>query len=182
VVRVTTGCMWSGKSAALLAVVRYYLSSPQPIRVEAYVPSTAGVAVIRSRDGSPSLPAKPVEDKDFHDLSFREDHLKYLVVVSECQFLGPGLASFTARHMRSHDVCLLLEGLSYDSDHQPFGPLLEITSWGCPTTTLYACCAVCRGRATHTYHRGPKGAQVQVGDSGYEPRCEPCWLMGRQWA
>lgn len=166
-----TGCMFSGKTTALLRAARLF---PEPARV---LVKHAGdtryrADAIVTHDGD-HLPAHAIADA--RAITELIDEQTHLVVVDEVHFFDDSLADVLAALTRC-GIGVVAAGLRLGCWGQSFPSIERLVELSDGRRELKARCARCGQSADRTQRTTPIVAGRLVGGAeSYEPRCTECW-------
>ena len=175
---VITGCMFSGKTTALLAAYdecsasKMLINHASDVRYSATADATTHDRRTRAA-------------RAIHRLRDARAHEEYLsatsVFVDEAQFF-PDLGEFVTRMVREDAKHVTIAGLHSDFKRTKFGQVLDLVPIAAHVTFLYARCARCGARAAFSELR-EDAARAHVGDEeahvgrdeAFVAKCEEHW-------
>lgn len=169
---VIRGCMFSGKSDALIA------------RVEEARRAGRHVAVFKHASDNRYDPADVVTHDQRHLAAAPIERAAELatdatdadvIAVDEAHFFDAGLPA-VCRQLADDGKRVILAGLDRDAWGLPFGPMPRLAELADEITTTTAICAVCGATACRTQRITPIGESMIGGEGDYEPRCEKCFV------
>ncbi len=166
------GCMFSGKSEALLA--RLADAEGQGLATAAFK------HVLDDRydreeivtHGGARRPALPITDVSRLARLAGEAQV---IAIDEAQFFEPALVE-ACLDLVARGRTVLVAGLDRDSWGEPFGPMPALAAVADRITRTEARCAVCGAPATRTQRLAPVCSTNMIGGAeSYEPRCTTCF-------
>ena len=181
-IEVITGAMQSGKSKLLIERLNWYES--RGYKVYAFKPSCDTrwkKEYIVSRAGTEFKCTLLNEDKlkQFRELliDILENQDKVVIAIDEIQFIGDRYIVDLIKEISSYAEAVIVSGLDYDSDQNPFGFTLEIADFADILSVVRGRCKHCfnsHAKAKHTIALFDKTNSIEVGDVGYLPVCDKC--------
>lgn len=171
-VTLVTGCMFSGKTTMLQAVL-----SNQPTGTALAVRHVSDdryrTDAIVSHDGR-AFPAQTI--------SVGADLLRWestpglrLLAIDEVHFLDDSLVDVIDRLAR-RGLSVMMAALDLDSWGRPFVEIERLARRATHHIQRYGLCARCGGVADHTQRLTPiQDGRMVGGSESYEPRCAVCW-------
>jgi len=181
---VITGCMFSGKSSALISKgIAHVIAGNGVIAFKPANDDRYDLDNITTHHGDKFLAYAVPVDNLWDDAN--EVFSKYplgdleinVILIDEAQFFKKSeiLMSINEWNEWAH---VIIAGLSQDSFGKPFGAMPELLSIADNIVCLRAVCSKCKrvNAATKTYRKINNNEQVAVGGIDmYEPRCFGCW-------
>ena len=167
---VLAGCMFAGKTRALLARVRALRDEGHGVWLLKPVLDTRySTTDVVSHDGE-HLPADIVR---LNGTPWPYD--ARIVAIDEAQFLTPEAVPIVLDALRKGTL-VILAGLDLTSKGTPFGAMPTFLSLADSVTKLTARCAVCGERQANRTYRTIESDQIVMvgGAEAYEPRCLAC--------
>lgn len=170
------GCMFAGKSTALIEIARESVKIYGQHRVQVYKPiidTRYALDDIVSHTGE-KMSDIPVSVKAIHiDRPINDPTFYNVIIVDEAQFFSDRVIN---ELMNSSGAKVVFGGLDLDSFGRPFGSMPKILCMADHVTKLVSECVKCHGVATRTYRASKSTETVLIGGSGmFEPRCVSCW-------
>jgi thymidine kinase len=99
-----------------------------------------------------------------------------VVGIDEVQFFDDGIVD-VCMQLADAGIRVIAAGLDQDFLRRPFGPMPALLSVAEEVSKMHAICVRCRGAAQYSQRVAGGNAQVEVGDSSYEPRCRSCYEL-----
>lgn len=168
-IEVISGCMFSGKTEALITQIRR--AEIARLRFQVFKPevdtrySTQAVASHNKSQFPATNVRRAVEILDLV-APFTE-----VVGIDEAQFLDPDITK-VATELADGGRRVILAGLDTDWRGQPFGPMPQLLAIADVIHKQYAICMVCGSPATRTQRMVPAEGQFLLGSTdSYEARC-----------
>lgn len=97
------------------------------------------------------------------------------VYIDEIQFFSNSIVS-TINFLLIDDISVIASGLDKDFQNNDFGSMPQLMRIAQQKIKLFAKCAVCGTKATHTYRTVESEETILVGHhDSYEARCEVCY-------
>lgn len=166
-----TGCMFSGKTTALLRTARLF-AEPARVLVKHAGDTRYRVDAIVAHDGD-HLPAHAIADA--RAITELTDERTHLVVVDEVHFFDDSLADVLAALTRC-GIGVVAAGLDLGCWGQPFPSIERLVGQSDEHRELTGRCARCGQGADRTQRTTPIMDGCLVGGAeSYEPRCIKCW-------
>ncbi len=167
-----TGCMFSGKTSALLARVRHFERSTVVCFKNVIDTLAHSVDCVVSHDGAKS-PAKPITSGG--QVPRHVPRGIRIVAIDEAHFFDDSLVD-AADLLLSRGIDIVMTALDIDSFGEPFGLSARLAECASEHVRLKTACVQCGGPATRTQRLTPIiDGQMVGGRESYEPRCAPCW-------
>jgi len=168
-IEVICGCMFSGKTEALITQVRR--AEIARLRFQVFKPeidtrySTDAVSS-HNKSKFPALGVKSAREILKHVQPFTE-----VVAIDEVQFFDSEIVA-VATELASSGRRVLLAGLDTDWRGEPFGSMPQLLALADAIHKQYAICMVCGAPATRTQRIVPADGQFLLGSTdSYEARC-----------
>lgn len=168
-IEVICGCMFSGKTEALITQIRR--AEIARLRFQVFKPeidtrySTDAVAS-HNKSKFPATNVKSARDILRLVAPFTE-----VVGIDEVQFFDEDLVA-VATELAASGRRVLLAGLDTDWQGLPFGPMPQLLAIADAIHKQYAICMVCGAPATRTQRMVPADSQFLLGSTdSYEARC-----------
>jgi len=174
---VIAGCMFAGKTRALVRRVRMLQEEHQLVHVfKPAIDNRFSVSDIVSHDGTRQRAGiVPTDDEYLTDGPG-------IVCVDEVQFLSSRTVDRLMTLLRTGAVSnAILAGLDLTWRGEPFGQMARLLCLADRITKLQAICACCGAPATRTFLADRsvwEGTVVIGGAEKYEPRCFSCFEDG----
>ncbi len=166
-----TGCMFSGKTTALLRAARLFPEAARVLVKHAGDTRYRTDAIV-THDGD-YLPAHAIADA--RAITELIDEHTHLVVVDEVHFFDDSLADVIAALTRC-GIGAVAAGLELGCWGQPFPSIERLVELSDERLELTDRCARCGQTADRTQRTTPIVAGRLVGGAeSYEPRCIKCW-------
>jgi thymidine kinase len=168
-IEVICGCMFSGKTEALITQIRR--AEIARLRFQVFKPEVdtryaVDAVSSHNKTKSPALSVKNSRDILKHVQPFTE-----IVGIDEAQFFDADIVA-VASELASSGRRVLLAGLDTDWRGQPFGSMPQLLAVADAIHKQYAICMVCGAPATRTQRMVPAEAQFLLGSTdSYEARC-----------
>lgn len=168
---VFTGCMFAGKSEALiLALQREMAEGRKVLAVKPSLDNRYSESEVVSHSGY-RIPALNLDIQ----APFECPPDIEVVGVDEVQFFGPLMVEAITRLLQ-RGVKVLVSGLDLTAKGEPFGVMPQLLCLADTVTKLRATCARCGGSASRSQRTIVSTETVVVGGtSAYEPRCVRCF-------
>lgn len=177
---VVTGPMFSGKTEALIALIKR--AHDAALAIQVFVPASDtrnGVGVVKSHGGldlaALGISAWAVTPDDHWEFGQRIRPRTEVVAIDEAQFFPSSLVD-DVHALLQRNLTVYIAGLDQDYLGRPFGPMPGLLALADHVRKLTAICARCRqDGATLTYRNNPSTDLVLLGASdAYSPMCRPC--------
>ncbi|MDO8629962.1 MAG: hypothetical protein Q7R41_05665 [Phycisphaerales bacterium] len=170
------GCMFSGKTTALLRKVAG-VPAPQVFAVKHSIDLRFAGGAIVSHAGK-AFPAVTVASAaEIVELVVPQTAL---VAIDEAHFFDEGLVD-VVRRLQARGLDVVLASLEPDSWARPFPINESLRTIADECIVKHATCARCGAVADRTQRLTPIiGGQMVVDPSNYEPRCLKCWQPPRE--
>ena len=166
-----TGCMFSGKTTALLRAARLF-AEPARVLVKHAADTRYRIDAIVAHDGD-HLPAHAIADA--RAITELIDEHTHLVVVDEVHFFDDSLADVIAALTRC-GIGVVAAGLDLGCWGQPFPSIDRLREQSDERLVLTARCGRCGRSADRTQRTTPiVDGRLVGGAESYEPRCTDCW-------
>jgi thymidine kinase len=170
------GCMFAGKTTALLAEWKKATVTPSQIVVikpavdKRYEGNTAIVTHTQER-----LPAFPVSHAP--EILTLITPQTNLVLIDELQFFDPQIVAVIQK-LRQLPVTVIGAGLLLDYKKAFFGSMQDLLSISDQAIELFATCEQCGEKAMYTQRKIKSKALISPGGSEqYGPRCAQCYQV-----
>lgn len=170
------GCMFSGKTTALLTLV----DAAEPGQAAVFKPllDTRYSANAVVSHGGKSCPATVIASPG--EILEKLPSNAATVAVDEVHFFDIHLAP-VAEALRDKGIDVILTALDLDSWGRPFPAVERLAAVADTRGALRATCARCGAEANHTQRTTPiEGGNMVGGAESYEPRCPACWHPPRE--
>lgn len=166
-----TGCMFSGKTSALLSHLRRFDRS-SVLCFKHVIDTRYSVDCVVSHDGAKS-PARPITSGG--QIPRHVPQSARLVAIDEAHFFDDSLIDAVGL-LRARGVDVVMTALDIDSFGEPFGLCDRLAGDANEHVRLKTTCVRCSGPATRTQRLTPIiDGQMVGGRESYEPRCSACW-------
>jgi thymidine kinase len=168
-IEVICGCMFSGKTEALITQIRR--AEIARLRFQVFKPEidtrySVDSVASHNKSKSPAVGVKTAREILNHVKPFTE-----VVGIDEAQFFDPEIAG-VATELAASGRRVLLAGLDTDWRGQPFGSMPQLLAIADVIHKQYAICMVCGAHATRTQRIVPADTQFLLGSTdAYEARC-----------
>lgn len=168
-VEVVVGCMFSGKTEALIKRMRRAQLAKKKVQIfKPHIDSRYSAGDIASHDYN-YLPAIPVQEA--HEILLKLNPDTQVVGIDEGQFFDHQLVTVAA-NLADQGRRVVVAGLDTDWRGRPFGPMPHLMAIAEIIHKQYAICNQCGAPATRTQRLVPAQEDILVGSSeSYEPRC-----------
>lgn len=170
-IKVYTGCMFSGKS--LHMIVDYDMIYDKT-KIKCFKPSKdkRDTTFIKSRKSIRKIEATVISD--FSEiLKNINENIEY-IFIDEVQFITGDIQILNKLSLEGKII--IVSGLNKTSELKPFGCMPNILSIADEINILKAICEDCGGDAYFTYSLKPKKEDVECGDKDkYIPLCRTCY-------
>lgn len=168
------GCMFAGKTKALFRHVQQSNLFPEEILLVKHAMDTRyqqDYIVSHEGERRECSPVRlPLE------ISYLLNESVKLVAIDEIQFFNAGIVN-VIQELLIKDIEVVAAGLLRDYKHQPFGYMSQLANIASQQLEVIGVCAICNGKATHTYRKMDADPLIMVGGADmYESRCEQCFL------
>lgn len=175
-IEVITGPMFSGKSEELIKRIRILgYAKINTLVVKPSLDTRWDKDSVISRTGAT---LKTFSVKDTKELKQRFDEGNFdAVAIDEVQFFDSKLIDYLI-HLANNGVRVIASGLDMDWKGMPFGILPNLLAVSDSVSKQQAVCNQCGKAASMTFKLKGNNAQVEVGDTEYEPRCRMCHHRG----
>lgn len=172
-IEIIAGCMWSGKTEALIRRLLKCQIAGQKIQIFKPASDTRFAETqIVSRTGY-KMDATPVLDSG--DILAKVNPDTVVVAIDEVQFFDPGIVQ-TCEQLANDGKRVLAAGLDTDFEGETFGPIGDLFCVAEHVTKLTAICVVCHQPATRSFRIAGGMEKVVLGSEGtYEARCRSCF-------
>ncbi len=168
-IEVICGCMFSGKTEALITQIRR--AQIARLRFQVFKPvvdTRYSIDAVASHDRS-EFPA--VNVKSAEEILRLVEPFTEVVGIDECQFFGGEIAD-VATALASSGRRVIVAGLDTDWKGEPFGPMPNLLAIADIIHKQYAICVVCGAPATRTQRIVGADGQFLLGSTdSYEARC-----------
>lgn len=168
------GCMFAGKTTALLAAGRKAQHSPHELMVfkpfidQRYNGNQAIVSHNQER-----LTAVPI-DRPTSMLQHIDTHTR-IVLIDELQFFDPSIVD-TIEQMRKRSLQIIGAGLLLDYRKEIFGSMDILKKIADKAVELFAACELCGADAQYTFRKVQQTDLISPGGSEqYSARCSSCF-------
>ncbi len=171
-IEIIAGGMFSGKSEELIRRLRRAVIARQ--RVQVFKP------VIDDRFSTSEVVSRDDRRLKAHAVATSAEMLAgveigvQVVGIDEVQFFDDGIVD-VCMQLADAGIRVIAAGLDQDFMRRPFGPMAALLCVAEEVSKVHAICVRCRGAAQYSQRMAGGNAQVEVGDSSYEPRCRSCY-------
>ncbi len=163
------GCMFSGKTEALITQIRR--AQIARLRFQVFKPvvdTRYALDAVASHDRT-EFPATNV--KTAQEILHLVEPFTEVIGIDECQFFTNDIAD-VATALATSGRRVILAGLDTDWQGQPFGPMPQLLALADVIHKQYAICVVCGAPATRTQRIVGANGQFLLGSTeSYEARC-----------
>jgi thymidine kinase len=171
-IEIIAGGMFSGKSEELIRRLRRAVIARQRVQVfKPVIDDRFSTDEVVSRD---ERRLKAVAVATSAELLSRVEIGMQVVGIDEVQFFDDGVVD-VCMQLADAGIRVIAAGLDQDFMRRPFGPMPALLSVAEEVSKMHAVCVRCRGAAQYSQRVAGGNAQVEVGDSSYEPRCRSCY-------
>lgn len=171
-IQIISGCMFSGKTAALIEQLTMAARAGQ--RVQAFKHSyddRYDAVQLATHDGRRHGAIAVASSQAVLELSGGAK----IVGIDEAHFFGASLVA-VAEAMRARGQVVIAAGLDHDAWGRAFPPLPRLKQIADQVTELSAPCRCCGSPARYSQRMTPVTDPRMVGGTGeYEPRCAGCF-------
>lgn len=168
-IEVICGCMFSGKTEALITQIRR--ADIAKLRYQVFKPEVDvryAIDEVASHNKSRS-PA--INVKTSAEILKKVEPLTEIVGIDEAQFFDAGIVA-VAQHLAENGKRVIVAGLDTDWKGEPFGPMPQLLAVAEIIRKQYAICMVCGDSATRTQRIVAAQEQFLLGSTdSYEARC-----------
>lgn len=166
-----TGCMFSGKTSALLAHIRRFDRSAVTC-FKHVIDTRYSVDCVVSHDGAKS-PARAITSGG--QIPRHVPPGIRLVAIDEAHFFDDSLID-AADLLRARGIDVVMTALDIDSFGEPFNVCDRLVEGASEHVRLKSTCVQCAAPASRTQRLTPIiDGQMVGGRESYEPRCTTCW-------
>lgn len=178
ILRVFSGCMFSGKTKALIKSCWKAASAGHKVIVFKPILDTRYRAtVLSTHDG--------IQLDGVYAVSASDDIMKIarwskasFIAIDEAQFFDSKLLKVTA-HLRKRGLVIHVAVLDRDYTGQAWNEVVDLLGMADEVFKLKASCSVCRGEAVMSFRTSQISKRIHIGGTkDYEPRCKVCFLAG----
>ena len=171
-IEIIAGGMFSGKSEELIRRLRRAVIARQRVQVfKPILDDRFATDEVVSRD---ERRLKAVAVATSAELLARVEIGMQVVGIDEVQFFDDGVVE-VCMQLADAGIRVIAAGLDQDYMRRPFGPMPALLAVAEEVSKMHAVCVRCRGAAQYSQRVAGGNAQVEVGDSSYEPRCRSCY-------
>lgn len=170
---VLCGCMFAGKTSALIAALRDAAASGlRTVAIKHSLDARYARTDLATHDGR-SFPAF-VAARAVDILPLAED--ADVIAIDEAQFFGEALVA-AAERLRQSGKRVIIAGIDFDIWGRPFAPLPQLRRIADAVREFHIPCTRCGAPATLNQRVTPiVDGQLVGGPSDYEPRCPACFV------
>ena len=168
-IRVITGCMFSGKSTKLVGIALYLKNK----NIQVFKPKidTRDNGILKSRNRDISFEATLIENLEEIPQKLKEN--VKIIIIDETQFLKGDISTIVNLHLKGYDF--IVAGLNLTSERKPFGIMKDFLSIATKVEVLYAKCAICgEEKAIYTKYLGKEKSEDVIVSDDYYPICRKC--------
>ena len=168
-IQVITGCMFAGKTTALLNRLKKINKNHLLIKPKMDTRNTNNS--VETHDGvqKQALTVSKVSDV------FSQIHNIQLIAIDEAQFFPASIID-DINYLVSQNIQIIVAGLDKDYLNKPFGYMQQIIEMANSVTRLEAVCNKCGSPALYSHRITNSSSQILVGASGqYEALCQKCF-------
>ncbi len=172
------GCMFSGKTSALVEIYKQYQLCDAQCLVINYAGDTRYSTTHLSTHDNKMIPC--VFATKLNELETLEDDNHPLkndvILINEGQFF-PDLIDFTKKYVNNHNKKIYICGLDGDFKREKFGTLIDLIPQADTYRKLKAVCILCKNgtRASFTHRITKSQEQTIIGSDQYIPLCRKCY-------
>lgn len=169
-IEVITGCMFAGKTTALLSRLRS--TNNKYLLVKPKIDDREIGDTVSTHNG---ISAKAIRVGKLSDI-FKELKNIKVVGIDEAQFFTKSIIE-DLNYLKSKNIKIIIAGLEKDYLNQPFKSMMEIIAISDSITRLKAKCHQCGKDATYSHRKNTNSkAQLLIGSENfYEALCEKCF-------
>jgi len=176
------GCMFSGKSTALINKIRKSRQCDHVARVYKHSYDTRySITNIVSHDGESESASAVSSAEDIEKDIGSSTAIVSHIYIDEGQFFGPTIVNWINVWLK-RGINIVVAGLDIDSEERPFGSMNILKNAATCITCLHAKCSECGElTADHTIRTNCNSDEVvQIGGSEmYKPACRDCFNLSR---
>ena len=173
-IEIIAGGMFSGKSEELIRRLRRAVIARQRVQVfKPVIDDRFSTSEVVSRDDR-RLKALAVATST--EMLASVEIGVQVVGIDEVQFFDDGIVD-VCMQLADAGIRVIAAGLDQDFMRRPFGPMAALLCVAEEVSKVHAICVRCRGAAQYSQRMAGGNAQVEVGDSSYEPRCRSCYEL-----
>ncbi len=173
-IEIIAGGMFSGKSEELIRRLRRAVIARQRVQVfKPVIDDRFSTSEVVSRDDR-RLKALAVATSA--EMLASVEIGVQVVGIDEVQFFDDGIVD-VCMQLADAGIRVIAAGLDQDFMRRPFGPMAALLCVAEDVSKVHAICVRCRGAAQYSQRMAGGNAQVEVGDSSYEPRCRSCYEL-----
>ncbi len=173
-IEIIAGGMFSGKSEELIRRLRRAVIARQRVQVfKPVIDDRFSTSEVVSRDDR-RLKALAVATSA--EMLASVEIGVQVVGIDEVQFFDDGIVD-VCMQLADAGIRVIAAGLDQDFMRRPFGPMAALLCVAEEVSKVHAICVRCRGAAQYSQRMAGGNAQVEVGDSSYEPRCRSCYEL-----
>ena len=170
------GCMYSGKTSALISACRRHLSIDKKILVINYAGdnrySDFSEIVSHNQDKISCIKVSKLEDVPINEFMIAES-----IMIDEGQFFVD-LKEYVCKWCEIYKKKVYISALDGDFKRQPFGQILNLIPLADKVIKFNALCVKCKdGTEAYFTHRiSQEKEQIVIGSSNYIPVCRQHYL------
>ncbi len=171
-IKTITGPMHSGKTEHMLDIYKK-IYNKECIKVFKPLIDTRDFCVMKSKTYQFQVPAIGIER--FEDIIDSIDEKTSAIFIDEVHWLKGNVRILSYLSVVK-DMDIYLSGLNMTSELEPFLMIQEILAISDEVENVLASCFDCGRKANLTYYAGGKKKITVVGDEGYFPLCNRCYV------
>ena len=161
--KVIMGCMFAQKTTELLQHARYYRFMELNVIINHSSDTRYGESCIISHDNDSE---KSISVEYLRDVNIQNYQV---IIIDEAQFFSD-LFTYVTLWADTHDVKIIVAGLSGNSNREPFGDMLRLIPHANEIQQLYAKCSLCQTNAIYSKFIGDGNPSIG-GTESYIPVC-----------
>lgn len=171
------GCMFSGKTTALIEYISHRQLKPNELIVlKPEIDFRAGKDKIATHDGKVHECIAYSAGMELQELI---TPFTKLIAIDEAQFFDKVILS-ELRRCLSKNIDIVVSGLDKDYRARPFGIIPSLIEMAHQKHQLKANCQCCGAPAEYSYRITQNHVLVLIGaENHYEPRCEACFQLNQ---
>lgn len=177
-IKIILGCMFSGKTTALIREFREWSSiNKQPLCINYSGDNRYGNVCENNMYNHNLLSVQCIYVSQLKDVDTSLIEKSDIILVNEGQFF-PDLVDYCLLWCEKLGKNIVVSGLDGDFQRKPFGKILDLIPLAESVKKLNAFCANCANgiRASFTHRKSQEKEQVVIGTHNYEALCRTCFI------